>query len=190
MARYGPHRYQYELGKRDYSFKADVDRAVANTDKRMQLVMQQSLLNAINEMQLVGPSKKSVAGAIAKGLGSTGRGKKRQFVQGPVSPSMVGKGGRMRVDTGFLRASGQSSVNGVPTGPTRPEKGKTYEWSSKTTEAIISGMKYGATFFWGWTASYAIYREAYDAFMYTVIQRWQNIVDDVIAQAKTRYPDK
>lgn len=156
--RFGPHRYEFELGKRNYSFQADVDRIIVNTEKRMNLVMQQSLLNAINRMQVP-----------------------------------VAKGGKMRVDTGFLRASGQASFNGLPTGPSRKPDGAKkgqFDWGSADTEARIGELKFGATFFWGWTANYAKYREAYDGFMYSVLQDWQNIVNNVVEEAKKRFPSK
>ena len=165
QARYGPHRYEYELGRRNYSFEAQVDKIVVNTEKRMNLVMQQSLLNAINEMQVP-----------------------------------VAKGGKMRVDTGFLRASGQSSLNGAPTGPSIFPKehehlrgqhlGTLDTFKIADTEVTIGKMKFGSTFFWGWTANYAKYREAYDGFMYSVIQNWQQIVNKVVNEAKQRFPTK
>lgn len=128
---------------------------VANTEEKLMMVMQQSLLNAVNEMQ-----------------------------------TSVAKGGKMRVDTGFLRASGQSSLNGLPTGPSRkPKDAKpgSYDWASSQTEATIGSMQFGSTFFFGWTANYARYREAYDGFMYATIQNWQQIVNKVVAEAKGRF---
>lgn len=141
------------------SFQAQVDKIVINTEKRMNLVMQKSLLNAINRMQ-----------------------------------TPVAKGGRMRVDTGFLRASGQSSLNGLPTGPSmKPKDAQKHQFDDGNkvypeTEATIGKMKFGATFFFVWTANYAKYREAYDGFMVTVLQDWQNIVDGVVAEARKRFP--
>lgn len=153
--RFGPHRYEFELGKRNYSFQADIDRIIINTEKRLQLVAQQSIITAINRMQLA-----------------------------------VAKGGKMRVDTGFLRASGQSSLDGMPTGPSRKPKDAMpgqFQWTSKDTEIKLSELKLGSTFFFGWTAYYAKYREAYDGFMYSVVQDWQNIVNKVVENAKKRF---
>ena len=103
------------LNGRGSSFEAQVDRIVANTEKRLDLVMKQSLINTINYMHKVGPSVASTKAAINVGLGGGGRGKSYKPIQGPVAAA--GEGGRMRVDTGFLRASGQLSFNGMPTGP-------------------------------------------------------------------------
>lgn len=155
-SRQGPSTTDFIINKRNYSFEADVDRIVVNTEKRMLMVMKQSLLNAINEMQ-----------------------------------TPVAKGGKMRVDTGFLRASGQASLNGVPNGPsvkpTDAAKGQ-YDWKPAQAETTIGQMQFGSTLFWGWTANYAIYREARDGFAYATIQRWQQIVDGVVAEAKKRFP--
>lgn len=140
------------------SFSAQVDTIIVNTEKRLELVMKQSLLNAINEMQ-----------------------------------KPVAKGGKMRVDTGFLRASGQSSLTGMPSGPSRKpdnaEKGQFDDGSrpSTVTAATIGRMKAGVTLFYGWTANYAKYRETYDGFMESVLQNWQQIVDDVVNEAKKRF---
>lgn len=153
QSRQGPYTYEYLLNKRAGSFEAQVDRIVANTEKRMLLAMKQSLINTINNAQ-----------------------------------TPVKKGGRMRVDTGFLRASGQASLNGMPTGATRGEKNGVYNWNNGLVEAVINGMEMGATLFFGWTANYAKYREAYDGFLHAELQNWQKTVDAVIAEAKRRFP--
>jgi len=134
------------------SFQAQVDRHIVNTEKRMNLVMKQSLQNTINEMQ-----------------------------------TPTAKGGKMRVDTGFLRASGQSSLNGMPTGPSRKPPEGQFDWAASDTTATIGNMKFGSTFFFGWTASYARVRETYDGFMSSALQNWQQTVDKVVADAKRRF---
>jgi hypothetical protein len=154
MPRQGPSTTDFILNSRDYTFAADVDRIVANTEARMLLVMKQSLINAINEMQ-----------------------------------TSTAKGGKMRVDTGFLRASGQASLNGMPNGPSvKPKDAAPGAFQPPAPEATIGGMEFGATLFWGWTANYARYREAYDGFLHSTLQNWQQIVDAVIAEAKQRFP--
>lgn len=103
----------------------------------------------------------------------------------------VAKGGKMRVDTGFLRASGQSSLNGMPTGPSQKpkdaQKGQ-FDWKPAQAELTISEMQFGSTFFFGWTANYARFREAYDGFLYATVQRWQQIVNNAVEEAKKRFP--
>jgi len=155
-SRQGPRTSDFKLGSRNYSFAADVDRIVINTEKRLLMVMKQSLINTTNEMQLA-----------------------------------VAKGGKMRVDTGFLRASGQASLNGMPTGPeVKPKDAPpgSYDYKAAQTEAVVGSMQFGSTFYWGWTANYARYREAYDGFMYGAIQNWQQTVNAVVAEARRRFP--
>jgi len=99
----------------------------------------------------------------------------------------VAKGGKMRVDTGFLRASGQMSLNGMPTGPVRPDTDQEqYSWQQTTVITTLAKLKLGGAAFFGWTANYAKYREAYDGFLETAVQNWPAIVDKVTNQIKSR----
>lgn len=170
--------WDVRLNGRESSFTAQVDRIVANTEKRLDLVMKQSLINTINDMQKVGPSVASTKAAI-KSAGDK---------IGPVAAA--GEGGRMRVDTGFLRASGQLSFNGMPTGPSRkPEDAGpgSFKWDGAELNTKLATAEIGATIYWGWTANYAKYREAYDGFMHAALQNWQKTVDAVVAEAKRRF---
>lgn len=96
----------------------------------------------------------------------------------------VAKGGRMRVDTGFLRASGRSSLDGFPSGvgqkpagaPVGQYTGVYDDFDGTALNATLLEMKLGDTFFWGWVAEYAPIREIYDGFMDTAIQNWQGYV--------------
>lgn len=99
----------------------------------------------------------------------------------------TGKGGKMRVDTGFLRASGQVSLTGMPTGPTRGVK-PSYEWDIIEAIIALDGFTVGQTIYFGWTAHYAKYREAYDGFLISGVQNWQTIVNRVCEQIKARSP--
>lgn len=88
----------------------------------------------------------------------------------------VAKGGRMRVDTGFLRASGQLSLTGMPQGPVRGDPKGSYDFDAAKVEVQLAGVTAGQTIFWGWTAGYAAYREAKDGFLAGAVQKWQTIV--------------
>lgn len=90
----------------------------------------------------------------------------------------VTKGGRMRVKTGFLRASGQGSLNGMPTGPSRGEltADDSYQYDASITSLKINEMTVGSTFHFGWVAHYAKYREVHDGFLETASQNWPQIV--------------
>jgi len=87
------------------------------------------------------------------------------------------KGGKMRIDTGFLRASGQLSYTGMPTGPERGTKDGTYQWDAGNIELALSTATIGDTIFFGWSAAYAAAREFHDGFLSSAVQRWQIIVD-------------
>jgi hypothetical protein len=91
----------------------------------------------------------------------------------------VAKGGRMRVHTGFLRASGRASLEGWPSGPdVRPSDAKPgqYSYDGESVVAVLSKLKVGDTFHFGWTANYARYRELYDGFLEAALQHWGRIV--------------
>ncbi|MBN49987.1 MAG: hypothetical protein CMN85_10630 [Spongiibacteraceae bacterium] len=95
----------------------------------------------------------------------------------------VSKGGRVRVDTGFLIGSFVGSINSPPTGP-----------SDRATESngdgdvslIIANARPGETIYLGWSANYAKYREAYDGFRDAAAQRWPEFVRKAVAEAKRR----
>lgn len=101
------------------------------------------------------------------------------------------KGGRMRVDTGFLRASGQISFNGMPTGPAvKPSDAMAndprYDWTSGPIIVAIATAPIGAEIHWGWTANYARYREYEDGFLRVAVQQWPKTVAEVTEELKRK----
>lgn len=98
----------------------------------------------------------------------------------------VPKGGKMRVKTGFLRSTGLASLEGPPVGPTTGDKKQLYTWEGNPLNIVLAKMKIGDIFYWGWTAHYAKYREAYDGFLEAALQNWQTHVDAAIAILKSR----
>lgn len=140
---------RYYGRKRAYkTLSADIEDFVAVSEKRMVALMRQSISDVIDNAQ-----------------------------------TPTGKGGRMRVDTGFLRASGQASLNGMPTGPSiKPDDASRHSIDdgngavSPSVEVKLGELKIGATFFFGWTANYAKYRELYDGFLEGALQHWSRIV--------------
>lgn len=97
----------------------------------------------------------------------------------------TGQGGRMRVDTGFLRASGQISLTGMPSGPARGEPGTVHNYRDDVT-ATLAGAEPGATVYFGWSANYAKYRELYDGFLGAAVQNWQTIVARNVRRLQAR----
>lgn len=144
---------------RNYTFKADVDAFVKETTLRMQALALQATQDLIEEVQ-----------------------------------TPVAKGGKMRVDTGFLRASGQFSLTGMPSGPDVGLKRKPDQPEGAIYEPPPIGLvelaefDLGQTIYFGWTANYAKYREAFDGFLISGIQNWQTIVNRVCEQIKQRSP--
>ena len=109
----------------------------------------------------------------------------KQTVEAMQTP--VREGGRMRVDTGFLRTSGRANLNGYPSGEAeRPANAKpnSYQWNGEAIDAVLRRMKLGDTFNFGWTANYAPVREVYDGFMETELQNWNMRVNRVVARIK------
>lgn len=106
----------------------------------------------------------------------------------------VGAGGRMRVDTGFLRASLMASTASMPQiNPSmKPVEGKSYSYDEGQIEAVIVGADIGDTLFLGYTAAYAGHREygvngqAPDAFVRSAAQRWDVIVEAKASELKRR----
>jgi len=138
------------------NFHLQVKAWVDATEEQMLAVARNSIQAVVEDAQLEGPSKKNPAG----------------------------KGGRMRVDTGFLRSSGVAALNAVPRGPTRGEKDKTYTWDGQALLTVLMKMKLGDTFYFGWTAHYARYREVFDGFVIGATGKWQQIVDEQVRRFK------
>lgn len=95
----------------------------------------------------------------------------------------LAKGGRMHVDTGFLRASGQASLNGMPSGPSQ-NTGTASGLEPPDATLVIGQLQLGDSLFFAWSANYAKYREAHDGFLGLAVQKWQQYVDAAVAKVK------
>ena len=104
----------------------------------------------------------------------------RMSIQDVVDNAQVptAKGGRMRVDTGFLRASGSGSLEGMPIGPGRGESKapNSYTYNGEALVSVLAQMKFGDTFYFGWVANYARFRELYDGFLEGSLRNWSRYV--------------
>ncbi len=95
-----------------------------------------------------------------------------------------GEGGRMRVDTGFLRASIQAGLYNLPQGPAQPRKGAVkgeYIGQQVAGEPVaVTLLKWDPNIevplFVGWTANYARHREAKDGFLRGSVELWDQTV--------------
>lgn len=96
----------------------------------------------------------------------------------------------MRIDTGFLRASLQGSSRSMPkvNRSARPEEGWSYGYGASQIALVIATSKPEDTLYFGYTASYAEYREYEDGFVRLAAQNWQSIVRKVATEARSRSP--
>lgn len=100
-------------------------------------------------------------------------------------------GGKMPVDTAFLRNSVAASTAGMPGA------------GAQAPELVLLTVKVGDTVWVGWTAVYAMrieygfqgtdslgrtYNQAGKGFLRAQIQLWDSIVADVTAEARRRFP--
>ena len=102
-------------------------------------------------------------------------------------------GGRMRVDTGFLRASLVLTLGhpgfAVTFNPGGPAK---VTYNEAATSLVILSAKINDTISAVWTANYAIHREfgangqPPDAFVRMAAQQWAQIVAQVVADLKAK----
>ena len=115
----------------------------------------------------------------------------RQSIQDVIDDAQtpVAKGGRMHVDTGFLRASGVASNTGMPSGPVRggSDVPGYYSPDSLAVETVIAKTDVGTPFFFGWTANYARFRDHFDAFLRLAAMKWPVFVRKNTQKAKDRF---
>jgi hypothetical protein len=148
------------------SFEAQMRGMVEDSLQALKGVFNQSVQDTINQAQLQGPSKKG-----------------------------TGKGGRMPVDTGFLRASGRASLEGLPSGPIKGDKDKKYPSPDKYTstpsvKTTIATLKLGGSLWFGWTADYANAMEVRYGFLGAALQNWQSNVEKNAIEARMRLEKK
>ena len=101
----------------------------------------------------------------------------------------VAKGGRMRVDTGFLRASLMASTAAPPriNASARPRDGARYS-PDGSVEAVILGASIEDTIYLGFTAAYAGPREYKDGFVEGAVLNWGAIVEKNARRAIQAFP--
>lgn len=103
-----------------------------------------------------------------------------------------GEGGRMRVATGFLRASVQGAIEQMPSGPTdNPEKKEYPKDAVVAGEPVVVTLLHWdpikeETFFVGWTANYARHRETLDGFLRGAVELWDQTVNKAVKKAEHR----
>lgn len=83
-------------------------------------------------------------------------------------------GGRMPVDTGFLRASIRAAINATPGSSSDGVAGALARWQIGDSTTV------------GWSANYARFMEYRYGFMRGAAEKWSSIVDKNAAEAKRR----
>lgn len=176
------------------SFSAQIKGWNANFERYVEEVVKSAAEDVAEEMTRPGPSIASTRMAIAKGgLGAKGRGKGRMAIQGPVRPSSGG--GRLPIDTGFLRASFLTSTTAMPRIDSSkiPEEGKTYPFEEAEISLVVQGWDMARPLYLGFTAAYAAAMEfgangsqPY-AFVGLAVQKWPQFVQERVSEAKAKY---
>lgn len=93
-------------------------------------------------------------------------------------------GGKLPFKDGFLWHSGSASLNSIPSGPTKGEKGQKYAWSDQALVTTLADMEIGDIFVFGWTAVYARVQELRYGYLESAMQNWQKHVDSAVAKVK------
>ena len=107
----------------------------------------------------------------------------------------VKEGGKMRVDTGFMRWSGTAALNHIPAGlrkgrlRKKGEEGVLPEYSMKEAggkmlNTVLADMKIGDTFYFGWTAEYAPHWEMYDGFVVSAVNNFSFHFNEEVRRLK------
>lgn len=117
------------------------------------------------------------------------KGAAQDVVRGMTQP--VAKGGRMRVKTGFLRASLMTSTAAMPridpTAKPASEEERFQFNMGQHTAAIVEATMYD-TIYMGFTAAYAAPREYWDGFIELERLKWPQTVKRNIAKARKAFP--
>lgn len=95
------------------------------------------------------------------------------------------KGGKLPVDTSFLRQSFVAKIGEMPIGPGDASEGLPQDWESSVT-LVISGMEAGDVLYMGWTASYAQIQEEANGFQKDGVMSWQGIVSEAVRDVRAR----
>ena len=129
--------------------------------------------------------------AYQKRLEATFRASAQDLADEATRP--VAKGGRMRVKTGFLRASLLASTSAMPLiqngkRPSADAADNSFRLDENQITLTIAGAKLGETIYLGFTADYAAPREYKDGFVRLAAQNWQQIVNRNAQKAIRAFP--
>lgn len=129
---------------------------------------------------------------LDKRLRATARSSVQDTVEMAQKP--LNAGGRMRVDTGFLRASIQAAIGHMPSGPTKRGEDQNYPNGTQVAGEPVSVtlLKWdpadGQHLFVGWTANYARFREYQDGFLRGATEQWAETVRKAAKRVRREIP--
>ena len=137
--------------------------------KRLYATAQGSVQETVEIAQEVGLKSNASEAAKAKAL-SLGEGK-----------------GRMRVHTGFLRASAVAGIGQMPSGESvnpSPNTKDAFNYTGDAISATIARWQPNQVLYIGWTANYARAREYRDGFLRGATEKWNHTVDQVAQKVR------
>ena len=147
------------------NFAATVQALSEKYQRQTRAVMRGSVQEVVSKAQRVGESKKGIGGG-------------------------KNEGGRMRVDTGFLRASLAASTGSMPTGesvnPDPTADGVVFQYEGTDISMALLNWQAGETMYVGWTANYARPREYRDGFLRGAVEEWDGIVKNTVHNVRRR----
>jgi len=96
-----------------------------------------------------------------------------------------GRGGRMRVDTGFLRASGVAAIDRIPSGQSKNTDNAAFAYNpSDLSVTLLRWNPATETLFYGYVANYAVPREYKDGFLRGAVENWDQHVAKAAKEAE------
>lgn len=127
-----------------------------------------------------------------KRLRATARYAVQDVVEDAQTP--VRGGGRMRIVTGFLRASIQAAIGYMPSGPVVNDMDKNYPEGTQVAGEPVSAtlLRWNPAMaehlFIGWTANYARFREYEDGFLRGAVEQWDEMVRLAVKRVQLEIP--
>ncbi len=152
-------------------FGAQVEALAKKYQMQMRAVMRTSVQETVSMAQEVGLKSTASSAAVAKAA-SLGEGK-----------------GRMRVDTGFLRASINARIGAMPQGVSvnpKPGEKDVFKYDGEGLAVAITRWQPGEALYIGWTANYARPREYRDGFLRGAVEKWNGTVNRVAHNVRRR----
>jgi hypothetical protein len=111
-----------------------------------------------------------------------------------IAQTPTGDGGRMRIDTGFLRASIQAALHTMPSGEGQGKKGaKKGQYTRQVAgePVAVALLRWDPNtsdrLFVGWTADYARARDAHDSYLTSAVELWDQIVRRAAKRGAVRF---